>query len=188
MFINRRNQYFWNEYFSNYISTRASQKFCNIVVMWSTILATPETFAEVMKIMNHIGQWDDKLAWYSPSATHQICLYGSEHSLRIQSSCSPSKISWTIWSLYCNRLYLWYNKLFLYYQSPVQKLDYVQLSNQTWNETMHNVSGHKLQQYYQAQQVLSIVWTATVTWYTCHKQASMKILQNFWFVLVFCWV
>ena len=40
-------------------------------------------FAKVMKVTSHTGLWDAKLAWYSPSATHQICLYGWEHNLWI---------------------------------------------------------------------------------------------------------
>ena len=43
------------------------------------------TFAGIMKVINHERFWDAKLTWYSPSATHQICFYGLEHSLRIHS-------------------------------------------------------------------------------------------------------
>ena len=28
-----------------------------------------------MKVMNQIVLWDAEFAWYSPSATHRICLY-----------------------------------------------------------------------------------------------------------------
>ena len=48
---------------------------------------------------------------------------------------------------------------------------------------MHNISMHKLQ-YYQIQQMPSMVLTALVTWYTCNELAHYKILQNFLFTLV----
>ena len=36
-----------------------------------------------MKVTNHTGPWDSKLAWCSLLATHCNCLNGSEHSLWI---------------------------------------------------------------------------------------------------------
>ena len=36
-----------------------------------------------MKVTNHTKLWDSKLAWYSLSATHQICLSGLKHSFII---------------------------------------------------------------------------------------------------------
>ena len=35
--------------------------------------------------MNHIGIWDAELAWYSPIATSQVCIYGLEHDLKSHS-------------------------------------------------------------------------------------------------------
>ena len=51
-----------------------NQKFCNILVAWMLYLLL------TWGVMNHTELWDAKLAWYSPSATHRICFYGSEHS------------------------------------------------------------------------------------------------------------
>ena len=64
--------------------------------------------------MNHIGQWDAELAWYSPSTTHQMVLYGLEHSpiiysLRLSWPCLIAKVpSGTVHSLNCfgNMIYL----------------------------------------------------------------------------------
>ena len=42
-------------------------------------------FAEVMKVTNHTGFWDDELTWFSPSATRRIYLNGFEHGLGIHS-------------------------------------------------------------------------------------------------------
>ena len=47
-----------------------------------TIQTALNTFAEVVKKMNHTELWDAELAWYSLSATHWIYLYGSEFGLR----------------------------------------------------------------------------------------------------------
>ena len=45
--------------------------------------AAPDAVAEVREITNPTGLWDVELAWYSPSATHWICLYSTGHGLRI---------------------------------------------------------------------------------------------------------
>ena len=42
--------------------------------------------------------------------------------------------------------------------------------------------------YYQPQWIPSMVWTALVTWYMCHKLACTKILQKIWLTQVLqCW-
>ena len=46
--------------YSDGIYIKVSQKFCYILVTWGTILATPDAFAKVMKLMNHTGLWDAK--------------------------------------------------------------------------------------------------------------------------------
>ena len=51
-------------------------------VTWDN-LATLDAFVEVVKIANNTRQGDSELAWYSPSATCRIFLYGSEHDPRI---------------------------------------------------------------------------------------------------------
>ena len=50
--------------------------------------AASDTSAEIIKVMNHTGFWDAELAWYSPSATHWICLHGLKHGLGIHVSRS----------------------------------------------------------------------------------------------------
>ena len=89
-------------------------------------LATLKAFAEVVKMTNHTRVLDVVLAWNSPSATWQICLYGSEHRLGIHAFrptwpyliikvlCNLSKVSWTVWLLYCDQLclHLLHNKCF----------------------------------------------------------------------------
>ena len=42
----------------------ASQKFSNILIKWN-YLAVPDFFAKIVKVINHTGLWDAKLAWYS---------------------------------------------------------------------------------------------------------------------------
>ena len=42
-------------------------------------LATLDAFARIVKVMNQTGLWDVEFAWYSPSATHWICLYGMKY-------------------------------------------------------------------------------------------------------------
>ena len=71
-----------------------------------------------------------------------------------------------------------------------EELDYIAclsvwLLIQTYNEIMLIMSAHQLAQYYQSQQVLTMIWTALVTWYMHHKLACSKILQKFWLALVF---
>ena len=46
-------------------------------------LTFPDVFAKIMKVKNHIGLSDTDLAWYSLSATHQICLSSMEYWFRI---------------------------------------------------------------------------------------------------------
>ena len=47
--------------------------------------AALDDFSEVVKLMHHIWLGDANHAWYSPYATHLICLYNLEHSLVIHS-------------------------------------------------------------------------------------------------------
>ena len=68
----------------------------------------------------------------------------------------------------------------------VSELDYiarssVYLSNHTRTEAMHSVSAHRLPQHYQLLWVTTMVWTASIIWYTHHRlTCTTKILQNFW--------
>ena len=49
---------------------------------------------------------------------------------------------------------------------------------------MHNESVHQLRWYYQRGLVPSTDWTALVIWYICLKISYIKIMQNFWPILV----
>ena len=67
-------------------------------------------FAEVVKVITHSGLGDAELAWYSPSATHWIFLYG----FRLVYLTLPNRrrlynlreISSAIWLLHCDQLHL----------------------------------------------------------------------------------
>ena len=56
----------------------------NIIVQHVSNYTLWTPFPKIVKVTNHTGQWNAKLTWYSPSATHWICLYGVEHNLLIQ--------------------------------------------------------------------------------------------------------
>ena len=45
--------------------------------------ATIDAFAKVVTVMNHMGQSDSKVVWYSPRPICQICHYGLEQGLGI---------------------------------------------------------------------------------------------------------
>ena len=88
--------------------------------------AALNAFTEVVKVMNHIELWYAELTWYSPNATHQICLHDLKPSFWIQ-TFRPTwpylivKVLATlvkfllIWLLYCDKLCLLlsHNKCFL---------------------------------------------------------------------------
>ena len=44
---------------------------------------TLDAFAKVMTVWNRNWLWEDELAWYSLTATCEICFYGLGHSLSI---------------------------------------------------------------------------------------------------------
>ena len=59
-------------------------------------------FSDFVKVSKHTGLWDVNLTWYSLTTTHQIWLYGLEHSLGIHAfrpiwSCLIIKV-FTAWS------------------------------------------------------------------------------------------
>ena len=127
--------------------------------------ATIVVFAEVVKVTNHTGLWDAELAWYSMSDIHWICLYGLKYNLKIHGfrltwHCLIVKISWTIWILHSDQLYLHilHNKHFYLLpwchaqvwtcKAKVLKLDYiagssVKLSDHIQHEAI-DVSVHQL--------------------------------------------
>ena len=143
---------------------------------------------------NLIGVCDVKLAWYSPSATRQICLYGLEQGVRILSErcgfCNPNKISWAIWLMYCDqlRLHLSHKKIRLlpWHYGLLRTRLYVHLTNHPRYEAKYNVSPHQLPLYYLLLRVLlSTACIDSVTWYTCYNLAYTKMLPNLWPTPVF---
>ena len=146
-----------------------SQKFCNI--FGNVVL---DAFAKVIKMTNHPGLWDAKLAWYSPSATCQICRYGLVHDLGIYSfrpTWLPDRVSAKNFLNYLV-IVLWstlsftqqmFQLLLLMTQNYVAHSS-VQLLNHKWNEAMHNMSTHQLLWYYQPQWTPSMIQTTSVTW------------------------
>ena len=54
--------------------------------------AVLNAFAEVMRVMNHIGQRNAELAWYYPSIARRVYFYDLKHSLRIHSFTLPNPI------------------------------------------------------------------------------------------------
>ena len=42
-----------------------------------------DTFAKIVTVTNHTGQWVAVVIWYPPSVTCQVCLYGLGHGLGI---------------------------------------------------------------------------------------------------------
>ena len=72
-----------------------SKHFCSV----SHISSSQGAFTKVVKMWNHTELWDADLAWYSPTATHWICINVLEHGFEIQTladrsaSCSASEIS-----------------------------------------------------------------------------------------------
>ena len=58
------------------VESKVLQYFCNM----RHNLAAPDTFADFVKVTNHLGLGDAKLAWYSPSTT---CFYNLKFSLGI---------------------------------------------------------------------------------------------------------
>ena len=75
------------------------------------------------KVTNHIRLWDIEFAWYSLSATHIICLYEWEYSLEIYGfkftwPCLITEISWTIWLIYYDKLWLHLSHKILFLVAP----------------------------------------------------------------------
>ena len=163
-----------------------------------------DAFAKVMRVTNSTGLWKAGIAWYSLSATHQICLNGLEqfksmvlgmHDLQPRwnfTNHAVNVLGSTVLSPFISQMFLaaskvlWPNLNLSSISSQIRTVacSSAQLSNYTWSEVMQNMSLNQLTWYYQAQQVLFMAWTAPVTWYTCCKLACTKILQKFLFTLV----
>ena len=83
-----------------------SQKFCNILVIWWHNSTALDAFGKVMIVTNHIELWDAKVKYHSLEAR---CIVTSEPMLLglpdYQGSCTPNKISSTIWLQYYNQLH-----------------------------------------------------------------------------------
>ena len=126
-------------------------------------LAASDDFAEVVKVTNHLDQWDLKLAWYSLNTCY-ICLHGLKHDLEIQ-SFGPA---WPCLIV----------KIFATQVKFLELCGFCILINYSFIFCVHTLTW-----YYQPLQVPSTVWTASVTWYMYCKLALIKILQNFWLTL-----
>ena len=63
----------------SYSESKVLQLFGNEEYSWAALYI----FANFVKVNNYTGLRDAELTWYSPRATHQICLQGLEHSLWI---------------------------------------------------------------------------------------------------------
>ena len=72
------------------------------------------------------------------------------------------------------------------YCTVIIRLLHVQLSNHTQWSNVQLVNA--LSWYYPPQQVPSMYWTASVTWYTCCKLAHTKILQKVWLTQVLFYI
>ena len=95
--------------------TRVSQRFCNILITWSTI-----PFLEML-LLGRSWKYRTTLDCEIPSlpdtlrVTLRIWQNSLEHGLEIytfmpyhRGSCKPSEISLTIWLLYCDQLRLYF--------------------------------------------------------------------------------
>ena len=128
-----------------------------------------------MKVTSYTGLWETEFAWYSPSATHQICLYGLEHGLGIHTFkpiwlCLSVKVLAT-WAKFlessgycivinCPFTFCTTNGFGCFSGDIVAQ----------WHVAMHNASVHQLPRFYQPPWVPSMAWTA--------------LHQNFWLIQV----
>ena len=161
---------------------RMSQMLCNILLTRHN-LAVLDSFAGVMKVINHTGLWDAKLTWYSLSATCLICLYGLEiHSFRLTWLCLIIKVlatqakflkasgyctviscAFTFWitnvfSCFCNIMTQFNLAKFKFTNQTT--LHIYQFSFQlTHGVKICTISVHQLPWYYYPQQVLTMTWT-----------------------------
>ena len=134
-----------------------------------------DAFTKVMKMMNHTGQWDAELSWYSLSVIIWICLFSLEHSLRIcnfrppwpclivkvlatsvkflQAPGSNTVVNWTF-NFGTTNIFSGFHSLMAKFELKLDSVacSSVQLSNQNQSEAIHNMSAHQLPQYYQTLQ------------------------------------
>ena len=140
----------------------------------NTICQLPMLFTQVVKVTNHTILWDNRLAWYSLSATHLIFFHCLEHGFGIHDlgptwSClivevlvNPAKIIFSHLvsgfrstgpsPLTQQKVLVPSAVLRPTSKSKCPELDYaarssVSLSNQTWSKVMHNMSAHYLPWY-----------------------------------------
>ena len=128
-------------------NTRMSQKFYNILVMWTS-------FWLLLMLLPRLRNWritpdckDGKLTRYSSSAFRRIYLYGLEHILGIE-NFRPSRDS-------CSYLVTVPSPFIVaaYFHGVMAQFERssMRLSNDTWSEAMHNVPSHQLPWYNQPQ-------------------------------------
>ena len=158
-----------------------SQKFCNILDNANS--SVPNTLADIMKVTNHIGLWDVKIAWYSLNTSCWISLFSYKHGIGIDDfrptwhRLIVEEISSPIWLLYYDQLCISMTRYdpFRIEGTTLQvHLCSIQI---IYRVKQYNMSAHQIPRDYQPQQVFSTAWTASITRYT--KLVHTKILQNF---------
>ena len=74
-------------------------------------LAYLDVFVDAVKVTNHIGLWNTRLAWYSLSATHRMMAWSTALEftllLLLNHQKFSSKITWIIWWLYSDQPLYW---------------------------------------------------------------------------------
>ena len=135
-----------------------------------------------MKVTKHTGLWIAKLTWYqalfrfAPLAWSTVI---KSMVLALPEQDFLNHLVTVLWSTVftfntINVFDCFSSILGLFkFKAQVPKLNTiayssVRLSNHT-SEARNNISAHELPQYYQPQGIYTKAWTASVTWYKCHK-------------------
>ena len=132
--------------------SRMSQMFCNILVThvgWIENLqsfgnmkynsSTLNAFAAILKEMNDTILRNDKLTWYSPTITHQICIYSLKHGLGIH-ILRPTRFCRIVAGLSTRAKFLFNEQ----WRSTTSR---VKFCRTFICEAMHNVSAHQITTY-----------------------------------------
>ena len=97
---------------------------CEMLISPDTLQVLLTGFTEVVKVTNHNGLWDAKLAWYSLSATHHICLNGLEYGRGILSFRSTRTLIvefFAVWAKFLETSGYWTvnNRVFILHMTNV---------------------------------------------------------------------
>ena len=169
--IFRHDTFWWH-----LVSTRTSQKFCNILVVHMHNSSALNAFAEIGKVMNKSVFWKCQ----APLILSECYLRNLPLWLRAQprnpqflanltlSDRRDSCNSWNFLShlftvctvINCAFTFQRTTNVFAYLYGVIVLF-----------EAMHNVTAYQLAGYYQLQLLPSMAWTASVTWYTRRKVA-----------------